>query len=106
LENAVAAVMYHARKIIMQYEASAGQADAEYQALLDGFKPQWLENWYDGLSYCTWNGIGQDLTEDKIFNALDELAKNEINISNLIIDDNWQSLVSNFDRSQTITHER
>jgi hypothetical protein len=106
LESAVAAVMYHARKIIMQYEASAGQADAEYQALLDGFKPQWLENWYDGLSYCTWNGVGQDLTEDKIFNALDELAKNEINISNLIIDDNWQSLVSTFDRSQTITHER
>jgi hypothetical protein len=106
LENAVAAVMYHARKIVTQYEASEGQADAEYQALLDDFKPQWLENWYDGLSYCTWNGVGQDLTEDKIFNALDELAKNEINISNLIIDDNWQSLVSTSDCLQIIAHER
>jgi hypothetical protein len=34
------------------------------------------------------------LTEEKIFTALDSLSKNEINISNLIIDDNWQSLVS------------
>jgi len=46
----------------------------------------------DGLTYCTWNGLGKDLTEDKIFMALDSLSKNEINISNLIIDDNWQSL--------------
>ncbi len=49
----------------------------------------------DGLSYCTWNGIGQHLTEQKLFDALESLAKNEINISNLIIDDNWQSLVCN-----------
>lgn len=48
LESAVAAVMYHARKIVSRYEAATGQADAEYQALLDGFKPQWLENW------CEW----------------------------------------------------
>jgi hypothetical protein len=47
----------------------------------------------DGLSYCTWNGIGQHLSEQKLFDALESLAKNEINISNLIIDDNWQSLV-------------
>jgi hypothetical protein len=59
----------------------------------------------DGLSYCTWNGLGQDLTENKIFNALDSLAKNEINVSNLIIDDNWQSLVSFQLFLRTITHE-
>lgn len=38
------------------------------------------------------NGIGQKLTEDKIFEALDSLKDNGVNISNLIIDDNWQSL--------------
>lgn len=48
----------------------------------------------DGLSYCTWNGLGQNLTEEKLFNALESLSKNGINVSNLIIDDNWQSLVS------------
>ncbi|KAF1913813.1 raffinose synthase protein-like protein Sip1 [Ampelomyces quisqualis] len=94
LEHAVAAVMYYARKIVTQYEVAEGQINAEHEALMKDFKPQWLENWYDGLTYCTWNGLGQDLTEEKIFNALDSLAKNNINISNLIIDDNWQSLTN------------
>ncbi|KAF1942148.1 glycoside hydrolase [Clathrospora elynae] len=92
LEDAVAASMYYARKLVMAYDASTGEIDTEMKALIDDFKPQWLENWYDGLSYCTWNGLGQKLTEEKIFNALESLSKNEINISNLIIDDNWQSL--------------
>lgn len=45
LESAIAAAMYHARKIITRYEESSGQVDAEYQALLADFKPQWLEKW-------------------------------------------------------------
>jgi hypothetical protein len=40
----------------------------------------------------TWNGLGQQLTEEKVFQAVDILAANNINITNLIIDDNWQSL--------------
>ncbi|KAJ5025298.1 glycoside hydrolase family 36 protein [Bipolaris maydis] len=92
VEDAIAASMYYARRLVMAYEESIGQIDEETKALVDDFKPQWLENWYDGLSYCTWNGLGQKLTEDKIFDALESLQKNEINISNLIIDDNWQSL--------------
>ena len=92
LETAMSAVMYHARKLVMQYEAISGELAAEGEALMKDFKPQWLQDWYDGLSYCTWNGIGQKLTEDKLFEALDSLKKNEVNISNLIIDDNWQSL--------------
>jgi hypothetical protein len=43
---------------------------------------------------CTWNGIGQDLTAEKVSQALDHLSKENINITNLIIDDNWQSLSS------------
>ncbi|KAF2192639.1 glycoside hydrolase family 36 protein [Zopfia rhizophila CBS 207.26] len=92
LESAVAATMYHARKIVLKYEVASGEVSAEMKALVEGVKPQWLENWYDGLSYCTWNGLGQNLNEQKIFNALDYLAENEINVTNLIIDDNWQSL--------------
>ena len=78
-ETAVATAMYYARKIVGKYEIETGQASEEMQALLDGFRPEWLENWYDGLSYCTWNGLGQNLTEQKIFDALDSLAKNGIN---------------------------
>lgn len=90
-EVANAAVMYHARKIVGTYGTLS--ADDETKTLLDDkVKPEWLEEWYDGLTYCTWNGLGQDLTADKIYKALDDLAKEGINITNLIIDDNWQSL--------------
>ncbi|KAF2709665.1 glycoside hydrolase family 36 protein [Pleomassaria siparia CBS 279.74] len=92
LENALAATMYHARKLVFKFEVASGEFDAEIKSLIEGVKPEWMEEWYDGLSYCTWNGIGQHLTEQKIFDALDSLQMNEINISNLIIDDNWQSL--------------
>lgn len=40
----------------------------------------------------TWNALGQQLTDEKVYHALDELAKANIHITNLIIDDNWQAL--------------
>jgi hypothetical protein len=79
LDTAVAAAMYYARKIVLKYEKVSGELDAEYKALSEGVKPEWLENWYDSLSYCTWNGIGQRLSEEKIFEALDSLKENDIN---------------------------
>lgn len=89
LGSAMAAAMYYARRIVQRYEVASGEADAELKALEDGFKPEWLQNWYDGLAYCTWNGLGQQLHEDKIFEALESLRKNDVNITSLIIDDNW-----------------
>ena len=92
-EVANAAVMYHARKLVGTYSNSVSTDDKQIKTLTDEkVKPEWLEEWYDGLTYCTWNGLGQALTADKIHHALEELAKNKINITNLIIDDNWQSL--------------
>jgi len=40
----------------------------------------------------TWNALGQRLTEEKVLQAVDTLAKNNINVTNFIIDDNWQSI--------------
>lgn len=54
--------------------------------------PQWLASWYDSLAYCTWNSLGQDMNQDKIINALQHFKDNNIHITNMIIDDNWQSL--------------
>ena len=69
-----------------------------------------MENWYDGLGFCmfvgvrtllistdhhdlgTWNALGQRLTDQKIFDAVDKLAEHNIKVSSLIIDDNWQSI--------------
>lgn len=89
-EVANAAVFYHARKVVGTY--GTPDVDSQVQTMMDAIKPQWLEEWYDGLTYCTWNGLGQDLTAEKIYTALDSLSKNKINVTNLIIDDNWQSL--------------
>lgn len=103
--------MYHARSLAAaSHTASAPEHEAEVQPLADDVKAQWYETWYDGLGYCecpkdiplaifltdltlgTWNSLGQKLSEEKILNALDVLAKNNINISTLIIDDNWQDI--------------
>lgn len=78
-ESANAAVMYHARKLIRGDEYMSGESKEEMEAVVDnGVKAEWMEDWYEGLTYCTWNGLGQDLTEEKIFNALDTLEKNKI----------------------------
>lgn len=102
-EVANAAVMYHARKIVGGYGASTDAQQKEIKSLMnDNVKAEWLEEWYDGFTYCTWNGLGQNLTEAKINTALDSLQKEGVTISNLIIDDNWQSLTdgeSQFDKA-------
>ncbi len=91
-ESANAAVMYHARKLVGGIRMS-DELEAEMKASIENdVKAEWMENWYDGLTYCTWNGLGQNLNEQKIFDALDILKANNVKITNLIIDDNWQSL--------------
>lgn len=102
---ALCAVIYDARKIVQasqtKFEASKVPHHAKAESIDtdtvlvskdDVLDPQWLENWYDGLAYCTWNGLGQNLSEEKILVALESLKNININASNLIIDDNWQSL--------------
>ena len=88
-----AAVMHEARRIVMSFAKETGSLQVELDALKRAdIKPEWLEEWSDGFAFCTWNSLGQDLTENKIYEALDSLEKNDIKITNLIIDDNWQSL--------------
>lgn len=50
------------------------------------------EDFFDNLGYCTWNGIGQDLTVDKILNGLEKLSEAGVVFNTLLIDDNWQTL--------------
>lgn len=108
--HAVASVMYHARKLVRETAEASELWTMETKTLAEKIEPQWMENWYDGLGFCrsqaasfaeavltqlsagTWNALGQRLTDEKIFGALDNLARNGIKISSLIIDDNWQSI--------------
>ncbi|XMA11985.1 hypothetical protein WAI453_004776 [Rhynchosporium graminicola] len=93
-ETANAAVMYHARTIVSAAQATSGEQSKEVKTLKeeDEQTKMWAENWYDGLTYCTWNALGQRLTEEKVLKAVTTLAENNINVTNFIIDDNWQSI--------------
>ncbi|KAF7597229.1 hypothetical protein BBP40_008071 [Aspergillus hancockii] len=99
-EIATSAVIYEARKLVRPYGAETTgriptplSPPGEDVVLVEKDpQAQWLSEWYDGLTYCTWNGIGQDLTEGKILRALNTLKVHGVKISNLIIDDNWQAL--------------
>ncbi|ROT39552.1 raffinose synthase Sip1 [Sodiomyces alkalinus F11] len=91
-ESANAAVMYHARTVVQQMKGTKEETEAEIRSIERDIKPEWMENWYDGLGYCTWNGLGQKLTEEKVLNAVDTLAEHNIKVASLIIDDNWQSI--------------
>ncbi|KAL8670601.1 MAG: hypothetical protein Q9168_004875, partial [Polycauliona sp. 1 TL-2023] len=98
--TAMAACIYEARKIVRGYDTMHPELKEEMKTALDkDVKAEWMENWYDGLTYCTWNALGQNLNEQKIFDALDILKEQGIQITNLIIDDNWQS-VDNEGQSQ------
>ena len=78
-EKANAAVMYHARKLVRGDEYENNKFEAEVKNALGGdVNAEWMENWYDGLTYCTWNALGQDLNENKIYDALDILKANKI----------------------------
>lgn len=87
---AVETVMGATKKYVQQQMGSVD--DLVPYATLTPEEEQELTCWYDGLTYCTWNGLGQDLTPAKILKALDTLKENDIHVKNLIIDDNWQSL--------------
>jgi hypothetical protein len=104
-EVAISALIYEARKVVRDGTAevalpvvsdSPPEPDSpvgtDIVVVEKDARAQWLADWYDGLSFCTWNALGQNLTEDKILEALDSLKEHGINIVNLIIDDNWQSL--------------
>lgn len=101
-EVAMSAVIYESRKVVKPFSESSmsdWEEPSPVSSLGDDIvfvekdpKIQWLAEWFDGLTYCTYNGLGQELTEHKIFRALESLKSHGISISNIIIDDNWQSV--------------
>jgi hypothetical protein len=49
-------------------------------------------SFFDNMGYCTWNGLGQDLTRAKLLDGLETLTAKGVKFNTLLIDDNWQSL--------------
>lgn len=51
-ESANCAAMYHARDIVQGMFVAIGEDQRELETLKEDIKPQWMENWFDGLTYC------------------------------------------------------
>lgn len=88
-DESCSAVMKHAATLANSQPLSAEIAaqvsrSAEVETKFDA--------WLDGLVFCTWNALGQNLTQEKLLAALTSLANNNVNISALLIDDNWQTI--------------
>ena len=83
-ESAIAAAMYEARKLVKAFTPPSPENDRS------GLK--WYEDWLDGLGFCTWNSMGFDVTENRLLESLDYLHSAGIQVSNLIIDDGWQTV--------------
>lgn len=85
-ECALAEVMHRARTLVASTKGSAVHLKTMPNEIASA------ETWCDGLAYCTWDGIGQNLSEDSLLAALRQLKKDEVCVTNLIIDDGWQSI--------------
>lgn len=88
-ERANEAAIYHAKSIVAE---KTKDTRLELESLANTISPEYLEWWYDSFAYCTWNGLGQNLTDEKIYDALDIMFNAGIFFSTIIIDDNWQSI--------------
>lgn len=86
-QEAISAVMDQAKKTV-----SARPTMSDLQSIKTAVKSTDTQDFFDSFGYCTYNGLGLDLTQDKIFAGLDELVKNNVKYNTLIIDDNWQSV--------------
>jgi hypothetical protein len=74
-----AAVFYHARRL----PTSSVPDETPSQTAVaikddDEINPKWYEEWYDGFGYCTWNSLGQNLTEQRILDALKSFRDEDI----------------------------
>jgi hypothetical protein len=49
-ECTIAAVMYHARDLVLP--SSQATNPGEHLIQRHDFRPEWMQNWYDGLGYC------------------------------------------------------
>lgn len=93
-ESTITSVMNYATDMITDLEGKIKGQETSLDIIpkKEELKKCFHEDWYDGLTFCTWNALGQRLTAEKIVSTVTSLALNKINVTNFIIDDNWQSL--------------
>ena len=89
VHNAVATLCTTVLHTLRHEESSTSNS---FQESFKSRKTESIDLWLDGLTWCTWNALGQELQEKGLLEAVDVLAKSGIRVSNLLIDDGWQTL--------------
>lgn len=92
IETSIGAIMHNLQAEANETPLVREMIDEEFKS--GGTDSSNLEPLVDYLGFCTWNALGPDLTQDKILEALRVLRKNNVKISTLLVDDNWQTLGS------------
>jgi hypothetical protein len=87
-QESIAEVMAQAR----QLNESTPKTQSLLEKALASASGSPEDDFFDNLGYCTWNGLGAELTEDKILNGLEKLTEAGVVFNTLLIDDNWQTL--------------
>lgn len=75
-DQALAAVVYRARALVLLFTHPQVIDAAEHflhQRRSTRYQEGGAQEWYDGLTYCTWNSLGKDLMDEKILAALKSL---------------------------------
>lgn len=77
-DDAVAAAIYQARHLVSQASAPTLNERGRSNSTDKTQSPTSIREWYDFLTYCTWNGLGRSLSHEKIIDALDQLTSSGI----------------------------
>ncbi|PQE06216.1 raffinose synthase Sip1 protein [Rutstroemia sp. NJR-2017a BBW] len=94
IEEGIGMVMARTKELISQRGGTKPCANKGYP-LKGGNKAESLthDDFHNGLTYCTWNSLGPELTHSSFMAALHDLDASDIYPSTIIIDDGWQSVV-------------
>ena len=57
----------------------------EFRTLDEKIRPDFM----DGVGWCTWDSLGQDVSEQAIFDKMEEFRQLNLPISYVLIDDGW-----------------
>ena len=51
-----------------------------------------LPEMFEGIGWCTWDSLGQDVSEEAIFQKMDEFLEKGISVRWVLIDDGWSEV--------------
>lgn len=95
IEESISAAVDAARDFVTN-SSEARQTASHITKVINGdlenLRSSPVEDWCDGLAYCTYNSLGMHLDISKILKGLESLSRAGVTVSSMIIDDKWQKI--------------